>query len=267
MSVYGKAFLSGFTDVLWHALSRLGLGLILVTVGLWSWMVFETTREFADRSAQNLLIEQSLREMLQPITIVVFVFQILLALPLLGSEKFQGLLDSIWVRPVNRGKYLLARAFGRCLYFPVLMGLALVGVAVALKQASIPWIVSQNLVLQHLVFPWFSCLTAVSLMLVFACVNSTRLLHGAYWLLAYIAAWQMAVFLENTPGEGWLFSAFRGFAALWTSLVIGAPGSWIESFYHSPWHTWRLLLSYAVGLSANTALVLALARKVEVFHD
>ncbi|MFN3414385.1 MAG: hypothetical protein ACK42L_10040, partial [Thermoanaerobaculum sp.] len=80
---------------------------------------------------------------------------------------------------------------------------------------------------------------------------TTRFLHGAYWLLAYIAAWQMAVFLERTPGQSVLLSAFRGFAALWTSLVIGAPGSWIDSVYHSSWHAWRLLLSYAVGLSAN----------------
>ncbi len=267
MSVYRKAFFSGFTDVLWHAFSRLSLGLILVIVAVSSWVVFEGVQEYVGKEAQNFMVEHVLRDVLGAATKAVFIFQMVLALPLLGNEKFQGLLDSVWARPVDRGKYMLARALGRCLYFPVVMGLAMVGVFLALKKAGLPWLVSKNLVLQHLLFSWFSCLTAVSLMLVFACVNTTRLLHGAYWLLAYIAAWQMAVFLENTPGEGWLFSAFRGFAALWTSLVVGAPDSWIASANHSPWHIWRLLLSYTVGLSANTALLLALAPKVEVFHD
>lgn len=267
MSVYRKAFSSGFTDVLWHPLSRFGLALILVTAGLLSWGVFESAQEYVGKPGQNFLVERLLREVLGAATTAVFIFQMVLALPLLGNEKFQGLLDSVWARPVNRGAYLLSRACGRCLYFPLLMGLALAGVAVALRRAGIPWLVSWNLVLQHLVFPWLSCLTAIGLMLVFACVNTTRFLHGAYWLLAYVAAWQMAVFLERTPGQSLLLSAFRGFAAVWTSLVIGAPGSWIATFYHSPWHTWRLLLSYTVGLSANAFLVLALAPKVEVFHD
>lgn len=267
MTLYRKALISGFCDVFWHPLSRLGLAVILLMVALWSWAVFESAQEFAGKPAQNYLVEQSLRDMMSPLTVALFVFQMLLALPLLGSEKFQGLLDAVWARPVNRGKYVLARALGRCLYFPILAGLSLLGAAVALKRAGIPWLVNKNLLLQHLVFPWLSCLTAVSLMLVFACLNSTRLLHGAYWLLAYIAAWQMAIFIERIPGESWLLSVFRGFAALWTSLVIGAPSSWIDSYYHSPWHTWRLLLSFAVGLSANALLVLSLAKRVEVFHD
>ncbi|MFN3414384.1 MAG: hypothetical protein ACK42L_10035, partial [Thermoanaerobaculum sp.] len=168
MSVYRKAFFSGFSDVLWHALSRLALALILVTVGLLTWGVFESVQEYVGNPGQNLLVERVLHDVLGAATTAVFIFQMVLALPLLGNEKFQGLLDSVWARPVNRGAYLLARALGRCLYFPLLMGLALVGIAVALRRAGIPWLVSGNLVLQHLVFPWLSCLTAIGLMLVFA---------------------------------------------------------------------------------------------------
>lgn len=267
MRFYRHAAWTGFTEVFWHPLARVLLALTaLALAGVCLWF-FDGARGMVDRQGQNLALELLANRFLEPVRTALFAVQLLLVLPVMGVEKFRGTLDGVWTRPVSRGGYLLARVLGRSLVYPLLLGVFLGGLAVALWQAGLPLTPLAPLALRGLVFGWLSALTASLLLVALGCIATTRLMHGVYWVLAYLAQQQMAVFLAASGNHGALGAVLKAFSALWTALVLGAPEPWIASSHQSLWHLGRTATSFAFGLGSNVLLLWVLSRRAEVFHD
>lgn len=267
MRFYRHAVWTGWTEVLWHPLSR---GLLALTVPLLAgasvWF-YDEARGLVGRQGQNLAVEILAESVLEPVQKALFLLQLLLVLPIVGVERFRGALDAIWTRPVSRSGYLLARVVGRSFFYPLLLSLLLAGLGVGLWQAGLPLAPLAPLAGRGLLFGWLSSLTASTLLVALGCLATTRLMHGVYWALAYVAQQQLTVFITNTGGSGPWTGPLKVFWSFWTALVLGAPGTWIATSFLSSWHLARTLASFAFGLGSNILLLAALCRRAEVFHD
>ena len=257
----------GFFEVLRHPLARVVLFLVLLGLGLYTYLTLQMLEEFRETPHALLAAERSLDETFRPVATYLWAVQLLLALPLFAGERFTGTLDSLWARPIPRGAFLLARCFGRSWYYPLFVVLHLLAAGFALIKHGLPLSPLAGPLVRYGLFGWLGVLVAMLLLLAFACLSSSRFLHLVYWCLAFFAHVQLQTFLAEPGGNPLVRKVVAVLAAVWSTLVVGASPGWLDSFYFSPWHLARVVLSLAVGLAANTVLVLYLARRAEVFHD
>jgi ABC-type transport system involved in multi-copper enzyme maturation permease subunit len=257
----------GFKEVLRHPLARVLVVLALLGMGVYTFFILEALRGLSDSLNPNLAAERTLIGSFREAATFLWVLQMLLALPLFAAERFTGTLDSLWCRPLSRGGLLLARTLGRSLYFPLFAALYLIAAAAALVRHGVSLEPLVGPLLRHGLLDWLAVLCAMLLLVTFACLSSSRFLHGVYWLLACFGHVQLQDFISWSGGAPWVNGMVRVLAAVWAALVVGAPNSWLETYYLGPWHAARVALSLGVGLAVNSSLLFFLAERAEVFHD
>ena len=266
MRFYIRTIGAAWLDVLRHRLSLVVLIISSLVLGLALFAQLDILRGFEHDPLKEIRAVELVRSFYHTFGIGLTIVQLLIAVPLIGVEKFQGYLDLVWYRPLRRGLWMSLRVFGRSLYFLIFSTVSLAVSAYYFIHLRIPIAYFWELVWTVAVFPYLSVLTMMYLLAWLGCITTTRFMHVIYWIGFWFIHQQCRVFQTTHPPSFW-HDLVRVFGRLVTAIVMGAPSDWMATFYYSPQHLMRLLISLAFGLLVNIYLTVVLSSRLELFHD
>ncbi len=266
MKFYMRTIGAAWLDVLRHRLSLVVLIISSLILGLALFAQLDTLRGLEFSPTKEVQAIRLVHAFYRSFSTGLIILQLIIAVPLIGVEKFQGYLDLIWYRPLHRGLWVSLRVFGRSLYFLMFSSISLAVSAYYFTQLRIPTAYLWELAWTVVVFPYFSVLTMMYLLAWLGCITTTRFMHVIYWIGLWFIHQQCQVFYNVQPSSFWR-DLVGALGRLVTALVMGASTDWMTTFYYSPQHLMRLLISLAFGLLVNIYLTVVLSSRLELFHD